>query len=195
MAYDPGLHKRLGENVRFRLWSTFAGVEDRRERWAAVLAELTGWPRRRVEVALDEEDYTEQDVRHLAEVMDITEAEMRLEDFAAQEDTLVRNTQYLLSSMAHGAKAGLAEVLKVDPTTLSRWNRGVRPRRAEDLAGIRAYFAIDATVDLEVDRIYLSFQPVTLTDRRRRLIEMIEHLPHDQLGPLLPALEKLLRPR
>ena len=91
-----------------------------------------------------------------------------------------------------GGKKALAAEFGIDPTTVSRWLNGASQPIERSLRQIGAYFGVPSGVDLRSDPVFLSAEPVALSERRRWLMERLESLPADEFRELYPALRRLL---
>ncbi|MBN2196875.1 MAG: helix-turn-helix domain-containing protein [Polyangiaceae bacterium] len=193
MQSEPG-RLLLSENVRYCLWKDPQIGPDQRKDWARRLAERAGTREERVLGLFDGDDPADEEIRSLADALGRSEEELRYTDLAAEEETLTENLRYLLGTVEHGGQRRLAEEIGVKDTTVFRWKQGTRPRERQLRALIRA-LGLPPHTDLERDRIYLSFRPVTLRERHAYIHELIDQLSPDELTELMPALERMLKRR
>ncbi len=194
MQSETVTRRLLSENVRFCLWKdSVLGLEERLH-WAARLGERTGLREDRVLALFDCEEVTDEEIRLVADALGRSEEEIRYSDLAEGEDTLTENLRYLLGTVEHGGQRRLAEEIGVKDTTVFRWKQGTRPRQKQLQALIRA-LGLPPHIDLDQERVYLSFRPVTLRERHAYIHQLIDQLDHDELAMLIPALERMLKAR
>ena len=107
-------------------------------------------------------------------------------------DVLSENVRFMINGLERRQKRAFALDIGVHPTTISKWLAGkIRPENPSQTAICR-YFGFKAGVDLKVDPLFLSYSPVTITQRKRWLHEKIDGMTSKDLGDLFLALEKLL---
>lgn len=110
-------------------------------------------------------------------------------------DVFHENLAFLLNTLEHGGKKALASKLGVDPTTISRWlNASSRPSEAT-LHQLMDQLGISTEIDLRTYPIFLSFEPISMTERRQWLISRIEEMTPNELLELYPALHRIFRSR
>jgi len=110
-------------------------------------------------------------------------------------DVLRENLGYLMNALGHGGKKALAAKLSVDPTTISRWLNGTSQPNEATLRQLAAHFGVPAGLDLRGDPVFLSLEPVALSERRQWLVSRLESLSADELRDLYPALRRMLGPQ
>jgi transcriptional regulator with XRE-family HTH domain len=97
---------------------------------------------------------------------------------------------------AKGTKADeLWGSLGVEPTTVSRWLNGSYKPQASNLRRMVTYFELPPDTDLRETPLFLSEEPVALTDRRNWLHSRLNALSSADLRDLYPALRRLLEER
>jgi len=110
-------------------------------------------------------------------------------------DVFHENLTFLLNTLEHGGKKALASQLGVDPTTISRWlNASSRPSEGT-LHQLMDQLGISTEIDLRTYPIFLSVEPISMTERRQWLISRIEEMTPNELLELYPALRRLFRSR
>jgi transcriptional regulator with XRE-family HTH domain len=195
MQSEPAGHLLLSENVRYCLWKDPQFGPDARGDWARRLAERSGVREERVLSLFDGGGLEDEEIRSLAGALGRAEEELRYSELAAAEETLTENLRYLLGTVEHGGQRRLAEELGVQDTTIFRWKKGdTRPRPKQLQALIRA-LGLPPQADLERERLFLTFRPVTLRERRAYVQQLIDQLDLDELAVLIPALERMFRRR
>lgn len=118
---------------------------------------------------------------------------LRFADMVGTEcDVLRENLAYLMNALGHGGKKALAAKFSVDPTTISRWLNGTSQPNDTTLRELATYFGVPAGTDLRSDPVFLSLDPVALTERRQWLVSRLESLSADELRDLYPALRRML---
>jgi transcriptional regulator with XRE-family HTH domain len=186
---------RISTNVRFLLWRRDL-PRSNWEGWLASrcsigVADLRGILQGRVK----DDVIGETRCADLAHALDLdSEPEsLRFNDFVSEGcDVLRENLIYLLGSLGHGGKKALAGDLDIDPTTISRWLNGASQPIERSLRQITAYFGMPNGVDLRVDPLFLSIEPVALSERRRWLMDQLKEMPVEKFRELYPALRRLL---
>ena len=183
---------RLALNLRYLLWRR----KEPREDWVRALhAQLPGWSAERVRMALADgtQDYGE--LQDLAEALGITEEELTHADLIAESgvDVLLENLRYLAETLARGGKAELAESLGRDATTISKWLRGQSHPPVATQAQIAGFFGLPAGTDLATEPVFLSMDPISVTERREWLHARVDLLRPEEIAALFPALRRLLR--
>lgn len=147
---------------------------------------------------LADEQVSDNDLRKIGGAFELAyETEnLRFQGFAyAGHNVLRENLRFLLGSLGHGGKKSLAGELNVDPTTISRWLNGSFEPQPSTLRHIVSYFGLPPITDLHEDPIFLSTEPVSMTDRRSWLRRRIDALPTEEIRELYPALRRLLEER
>lgn len=107
---------------------------------------------------------------------------------------LTENLRRLLvsSKSGEGNLTTLANHLGVNPSTISRWKRGIQaPDRATQMALI-GLFHLPANTDLRLSPVFLSYSPVTHSERLAWAATQLEKLSPSELHALFPALRKVL---
>lgn len=186
-------HLTLSENVRYCLWKDPQLGPDARGDWARRLTERSGLREERVLLLFDGGALEDDEIRSLASALGRTEEELRYSELAAVEDTLTENLRHLLGTVEHGGQRRLAEQLQVKDTTIFRWKKGDTRPHQKQLHALGRALGLPPQVDLERERIYLAFRPVTLRERRAYVQELIDQLGLDELALLIPALERMFR--
>jgi hypothetical protein len=107
-------------------------------------------------------------------------------------NVLLQNLEHLFGSLSRGGKKAVAAQLSIDPTTVSRWLGGTCEPHASSLRQLTSYFGLPADTDLRDTPIFLSADPVTVTERRRWLHAQVDAMNPEDLRDLYPALRRLL---
>ncbi len=184
---------RLSSNLRYILWKQ--GLD--RKEWPEKLAGWLGCDLRRAEDLLEGEadGLRPEEKKGLAHVAGVESEDLQSADLIARDhvDALVANIGYLVGSLPHGGQRKLADELRVDVTTVSRWRTGdQRPARTK-LKGICRHFGLPPGTDLESEPVFLSLYPVGNAEMKKWLHERIDHLGPDALRHLFHALRRLLK--
>jgi transcriptional regulator with XRE-family HTH domain len=189
---------RIANNLRLVLWRR--GVP--REQWVAWIVARSelghDLARAIVEGRVLDDQVGVTECSQLARAIGMTsEAEtLRFADMVGAEcDVLRENLGYLMNALGHGGKKALAAKFGVDPTTISRWLNGTSQPNEATLRQLATYFGIPAGTDLRNDPVFLSLDPVALSERRQWLISRLESLSADELRDLYPALRRMLGPQ
>ena len=189
---------RISNNLRLTLW-----------RQGVPRAEWVGWVAARCELRPDlvravvegnasDDQVGDAECSQLARAIGMTsEAEtLRFADMVAAEcDVLRENLAYLMNALGHGGKKALAAKFSVDPTTISRWLNGTSQPSEATLRQLATHFGVPAGTNLRSDPVFLSLDPVALSERRQWLVSRLESLPADELRDLYPALRRMLGPQ
>ena len=185
----------ISVNVRLQLWAKSVPRRD----WALWLSERTRLSRPAilglVRGELDDASVSESEVSDLAIVLEGAgggDALRRPELVSENHNVALENVRYLLGSLERGGKSSLARALGVDPTTVSRWLSGSSEPERPTLGRLVAYFGLPSSTDLRSEPIFLLADPLSSTERRKFLRELIEALPDRELQDLFPALKRLL---
>lgn len=108
-------------------------------------------------------------------------------------DVLSENVRFMINGLERRQKRAFALDIGVHPTTISKWLAGkIRPENPSQTAICR-YFGFKTGVDLKVDPLFLSYSPVTITQRKRWLHDRVDEMTPATLADLYPALEKMLQ--
>lgn len=180
------------ENLRYLLWNE--GVK--REEWVPTLAAWLQGDRSRAKELLHHNRRLDADeVEHLIKAIHFVERDfeaMRLieED---QMDIPLMNLRYLLDRLKRGERKKLAKSLDVHEVTLSRWYAGSQIPSQRHYQALGEFFGLDRTLDIQTEPIFLSYEPVTVADRKKWLQERIEQLDSAFFGELFPVLKRLLQ--
>jgi transcriptional regulator with XRE-family HTH domain len=135
-------------------------------------------------------------IREIARALDQDENDLVVSDFVGDRvDILQTNLQFLFETLEHGGKKALAAALDLDPTTVSRWLNGTYVPHGQTLQQLVSYFGLPAGTDLRSEPVFLSVEPIAITQRRVWLHQRIDALPLDALRELYPALRLLLDER
>jgi transcriptional regulator with XRE-family HTH domain len=186
----------ISQNVRFLLWRKKLHPAQ----WSTWLSERTNLP---VPVLsglcrgdLDDAQASEQQLKVLGGVLECGEEELRYSNLPSERcNILQENLRYLFRSLQRGGKRSLANELKIDPTTISRWLNGSSPPQGPSLRNLVSYFGLPPETDLRDDTVFLSSEPVALLERRKLIRERLETLPAAEFRELYPALKRLLEER
>ncbi len=185
----------ISQNVRFLLWRKKLQPDE----WSIWLSQRTGIPIAtlaglfRGDIADDRvSDY----VAPLAQALECDVEELRFSSLASERcNILQENLRCLFRSLKRGGKRALANELKIDPTTISRWLNGSSPPQGPSLRNLVSYFGLPPETDLREDTVFLSSEPLALLERRKLIRERIDTLPAAEFRELYPALKRLLEER
>ncbi len=189
---------QISANVRYVLWLKRVP----RAQWVAWLSIRTSLAQTKIRALIRSEisdaQVSPEDLSELGRALE-TEGEgenLRFADLARDgSDVLHENLRFLFGSLGHGGKKSLASELGVDQTTVSRWLNGSYEPQTSSLRQISSYFGLPVGTDLREDLIFLSADPVALTERRNWLRARIDDLSTDELRELYPALRRMLEER
>ena len=194
---DP-VSEQVSTNVRYLLWRR--GIP--RDQWEPWLSTRTmlgrAFSRDLVAGHILDGQITPDELRELARVFEqVDEGEsIRFDDLVAGgTHVLVENLRFLFDSLGHGGKKQVAAELSIDPTTVSRWLSGTFEPQGPSLRQLVAYFGLSPDTDLRERPIFLTVEPVGVTERRRWLHERIDTLSADDFRELYPALRRMLGDR
>jgi transcriptional regulator with XRE-family HTH domain len=184
---------QISVNVRYKLWR----MGEAREQWAAWLQARTQLGLRFLRDLLSGRivdgqlsPYTGE----LSRAFDIDEETLLFADLVRDGgvNVLQTNLQFLFETLEHGGKKVLAESLELDPTTISRWLKGSYAPHGPTLQQLVSYFGLPAATDLRSEPVFLSIEPIAISQRRAWLHRRVEALAPDELRELYPALKRLL---
>jgi transcriptional regulator with XRE-family HTH domain len=183
----------LSQNLKYLLLEK--GVD--RGKWVQHLSSLiqSGIERARSIINGDVVELHQEELKSLAQFSGREPGELLSENLLIIDDVDVfsKNLSFLIDRLPHGRKKHLAENLKVDQTTISRWrNRTQRPTKKKVLA-ILDYFNLPRSTDLEKEPLFLSTMPIGEDETKKWLIDKIEKLDREKLKELTPALIMLFK--
>ncbi len=107
-------------------------------------------------------------------------------------DVLEYNLEHLFGSLGHGGKKQIADEMKVDQTTISRWLSGQYPPKPANQLALAKVLGIPPDKPLASYPHFLSEEPASDQARRQWLHEQIDAADTDELRSLFPALRRLL---
>ena len=188
---------RISNNLRLTLWRQ--GIPRTQwVRWIAARCELgPDQVRAVVGGSATDDQVGDTECSQLARAIGLaSEVEtLRFADMVGAECNVLReNLTYLMNALGRGGKKALAAKFCVDPTTISRWLNGTSQPNEATLRQLATYFGVSAGTDLRRDPVFLSLDPVALSERRQWLVSRLESLSADELRDLYPALRRLLGP-
>lgn len=187
--------KQVSLNVRFLLWRKTPD----RERWRGAVEKrlLRPWPPEKVQVLLEGQRLTDQEVEDLVQAFaeESEEETFRFGDLVrdAKVNVLKENLEYLIGSAERGRKQEIAKELEVDATTISRWLAGTHSPPRPQQERIVALFGLPPSTNLEEECLFLEYGPLSLQSRRQWLREHVDDLTLDEMRDLFPALQRLFR--
>lgn len=184
--------RQFAENLRVSLWR--GGIAP--VNWVEKVADWVSVPEARAQQLLVGEGGrpTYEELERIAAGSGHPAEDLLHGDLLEGVDILKENIGSLLATLPHGGQLEFAKVIGVNPTTVSRWATGkLYPRGARNLAAIRDYFHLPASVDIRSTPLFLELGPIGSIAKRQWLHERIESLPADELHELYPALQKLVR--
>jgi hypothetical protein len=195
----PDMAHQVSQNVRFLLFQRGCA----REQWVPWLESHTsialGKLAALIGSRLDDSVIGEADLQQLANALGLPAdaAELRFSDLLgeSQLNVLVENLRYLLESCPRGGKKQLAAVLRVTPTTVSRWLSEATGISSRQLNKINQYFGLSGHADLRTYPLFLDVEPAAVSQRRKWALAQLEGLPDDAFQSLYPALKRLLEDR
>lgn len=177
----------MARNFAVLLWRQ----KEPKERWAAILGQWARCDRARARQLLNSGGATDAELRGVEQATSVSSEEF-LGDMLQGVDIFRENIAFLLDSLPHGKKQGLAASLGVDPTTVSRWGAGkLRPHRAY-LHQLLQHFGLPSSTDLDADPLFLRPDPIGSAAIRAWICKRVESIEGSDLEALLPALKKLL---
>ena len=188
---------RISNNLRLTLWRH--GIPRTQwVEWIAARCELSpNLVRAVVGGSATDDQVGDAECSQLAKAIGMAAEEetLRFGDMVGTEcDVLRENLTYLMNALGHGGKRALATKFSVDPTTISRWLNGNSKPNAATLRELATHFGVPTGTDLRSDPVFLSVDPVSLSERRQWVISRLESLSADELRDLYPALRRLLGP-
>jgi hypothetical protein len=192
------MSRQVSANVRYLLWRK--GVP--REQWEGWLASRTSLPAPTLKALmtghLADEQVTPEVLRDVARAFEHGDEgeSLRFADLAQDGGSvLLENLKFLFESLGHGGKKTVAAELSIDPTTVSRWLSGAYEPQAPSLRQIVTFFGLPPETDLRETPVFLSVEPVAVSERRRWLHSRIDALAPDEFRELYPALRRMLEDR
>lgn len=180
------------ENLRYLLWNE----EVRREEWFSTLTIWLQCDRARAkELLCNNRRLKAVELEHLLKAVHFVERDFEAIRFIEEDqmDIPLLNLRYLLDSLQRGERKKLAKGLDVHEVTISRWYAGSQipsPRHYQALAD---FFGLDRSLDIRTEPIFLAYEPLTVTDRKKWLQERIEQLDSAFFSELFPVLKRLLQ--
>ncbi len=200
-----GVSTQLGENLRWRCWlaeNLESQTRDRTAwsghpmRWPKRVAAWLRWTedtRRAEQLLTGTVSPSEAEIAALADALRIDEQDLifsRLAE-ANRQDFSRLNLARLLVTSDGQTKAQLAEALGIHQSTFSRWIDGQKPDRRARRA-LREHFGLRSELDVLDEPIFLSYWPITHTERVHWVQSQARGLHPSQMRDLFPALAKLL---
>ena len=89
-------------------------------------------------------------------------------------------------------KKALSKAVDIDPSTLSRWKKGLTVPDKYHLRLICEYFHI-AEDSLRTEFLFLDLEPVTTQSKKNLCKEWIDQMSPEEFDALFPALKKLIK--
>jgi len=168
-----------------------------RSEWIQYLASLIPGGIERAQSILDGHvvDLNQDELKTLSHLSGIEPEKLLSENLLITNnvDVFSKNLSFLIDRLPHGKKKHLAESLRVDQTTISRWRNGTQRPTKKKIVAILDYFNLPRSTDLEKDPLFLSTMPIGEDETKKWLIDKIENLDREKLKELTPALIVLLR--
>jgi transcriptional regulator with XRE-family HTH domain len=186
------------ENLRYEVWSRRGELAvdlSTPEGWQRGVLRLTGWAPARCREVVMGASLAEEELAHLESCFGWAEDQRMARLVEADPRLLAANIDYLVSRALPadgGRRADLARDLGVHRSQIGRWCNGASVPSQENLDRLKARFGLGDSVDLRTEPLFLHVRPVTLSQRKQRLLRRLESIPFDELREVLPALEKLL---
>lgn len=195
---EAPMDHQISRNVRYLLWRKAVP----RERWGLWLLGRTSLTRHAVTGLVrgetDDTSIPVEELRELARALDVDEEgeSLRYSDLAAEGvNVLVENLRFLFDSLGRGGKKVVAIELGVDPTTISRWLCASCEPHPGSMHQLVAYFGLPAGTDLREDTVFLSAEPVSLTEQKKWVHDRVLSLGAKEFRELYPALRRMLEER
>lgn len=177
----------VSRNIRYLLWR----AKQNPEAWSSTLANWIGGSETRAKDLLNNARPSETELSALAEATQ-QEGEMILYgELFTKDEILKNNLATLIDGLEHGGQQALADHLGVNPSTISKWKTGKQQLHRKNLEELRRYFQIPESVDLAVDPIFLSLDPIGVVSLRKWVFQRLEAMPAEDLVKLFPALKRL----
>jgi hypothetical protein len=199
--YDVPSERQVRINIRFACWER----DERRERWAALLAGWLGpragggpakqddYLRLAGRVLSDLQALSHDQVNVVAAALNRDPQELFYENWPHSKPGLVlhQNLVRLLADPGEQTKTQLAKELGVSPATLSRWIGGSQLPDTTARRMIASLFGLRDPEELENSPIFLSYLPVTHGERVAWLSSRLRALSSRELQELFPALMRI----
>lgn len=109
-----------------------------------------------------------------------------------QFELLRENLMYLLRKIPRGGNAEVVKAVDIDPSTLSRWKKGLTIPDKYHLRLICEYFHM-AEDSLRTEFLFLDLEPVTTQSKKNLCKEWIDQMSPEEFDALFPALKKLIK--
>jgi len=181
----------FARNLCYRLWKL--GIK--RVDWPGMVA---GWVRCdlwRAEKLLIDGNPSDQEINLLVDRLEIDAETLCYGDLFGEDkniNVLKENLTRLFENLKHGQKQVIAEQLKVNSFTLSRWLAGEQKPKRSRIAQIKKIFSVSDTLDLTSYPLFLSFQPEGIAEKRGLIRHKLESIDDDTFNELYAALLKIL---
>jgi transcriptional regulator with XRE-family HTH domain len=189
------LSKLISSNIRFALWRKSVP----RGEWVKWLTQRTGLYADRIRSVLKEQVSDDEigadEWTRLATAIDMADESelLRFSNLAGDGCNVLReNLSYLLDTLEYGGKKLLAESIHVDPTTVSRWLKGTSQPTEATLRQISTHFGLPSKTDLRIYPVFLSFEPIAVTERKDWVNSQVTALTAEDFQALYPALRRML---
>ena len=142
---------------------------------------------------LQDDQIEEEYLNLLAGLFNLEPEDLRFGDpFGGSVSPLVENLKHLIKGEGVGGKGRLADELRLNRTTISRWLSGDSQPTVPTQARLMAHFRLPKGTDLERDPIFLALGPVALQEKQAWVQERLEALDPETFSALFPALQRLL---
>lgn len=191
------MEHQISQNVRFLLWK-----KRPRDQWRGWLGGRSSLSKlavnRLIRGQTDDTTVSLEDLQELARALEFEDEleKLRFSDLAGEGvNVLVENLRFLFDSLGRGGKKVVAMELGVDPTTISRWLCATCEPHPGSMHQLVAYFGLPAGTDLREEPVFLSAEPVLLTEQKKWVHDRVLALGAKEFRELYPALRRMLEER
>ncbi len=123
----------------------------------------------------------------------LRDADLFSENSDYMEYELLReNLMYLLRTIPRGGNADLVKAVDIDPSTLSRWKKGITLPDKYHQRLICEYFHVTDKA-LRSEFFFLDIEPVTTQSKKNLCKEWIDLMLPEDFEALFPAIKKLIK--
>ena len=105
----------------------------------------------------------------------------------------IRNISYLINSLEQGETIKFVEKLGVNPSTVTRWKKGITHPDKDSREKICDYFGITNYRLLQYQFLFLGLEPVSTRQKKKAIIELIEKMDKADFEMIYPALNRMMR--
>jgi transcriptional regulator with XRE-family HTH domain len=181
-------------NIRFLLRRTKAPTE----RWAHELSRRTrtaiSMIRAKEIIYGEGKAVTDEELGTIGDAFARDAEELRVGCLYSEGPEALRkeNLSFLLDTLPRGGRKALATKLGIRQATVTRWVSEGKVPETKNLEGLLKHLGLDPDLDLAVEPLFLSLQPVGGFLQRKWLLERLESMTEEEITRFFPALARIV---